>query len=550
MAELSESTTNAIVAARAAFERRAWRDAFGAFERADAQQPLALPELWLLWSSASLCGELSSAFAALERIYHEHSASQPASAARAAFWLGFRLMHMGEASRAGGWLSRAERLVEKIGPCVEAGYVQLPRVRQHFLAQQYPDALEVATQVVAIAERFGDVELGSFARNLQGRILIRQGALEAGLRLHDEAMLAVTAGEVSASITGLIYCSAIDSCSGVLAMDRVREWTKALDAWCRAQPQLRAFTGECMVCRAEVMQLGGLWRDALDEAEQAAERLLELGPHATGQAIYLQGDILRLRGELEQAEERYRQASQVGRDPQPGLALLRLAQGRTDLALQALRSACSAASQAQQRVRLLPAYIEVAAAAGAADEAERAACELERIAESFGTELVRALAAHGRADVALSSGDASAALVSSRRACELLVTLDAPYLAAKARVLVACACQALDDVESALLAIAAARAAFEQLGASADVAAVDALIARAGGASGAGAGGLSARELEVLRLVAAGKTNKLIARELCLSEKTIDRHVSNILAKLGVPTRAGATAFAYEHKLL
>ncbi len=549
MAERPESQTRQLEAARSAFERRAWRDAFEGFRHVDELAALAPDDLWPYSFSATLCGELASHLALLERIYHELSATAPANAARAAFWLGFRLVHLGEPSRASGWLARAERLVEKAGPCVEQGYLELPRVRRHFQARQYGEALQAATRAAEAGERFSDPELATFARNLQGRILIRQGALEAGLRLHDEAMLAVTGGEVSAAISGLVYCSAIDSCSGVLAVDRVREWTNSLDAWCRAQPQLHAFTGECRVRRAEVMQLAGRWHDALGEAEQAALQLQSFGVSATGEAIYVQGEIQRLLGDPESAEERYRQASQAGRDPQPGLALLRLAQGRTDLALQALRSACAAATEPQQRVRLLPAYIDVAVAAGAADEAASAAAELERIADVFGTELGRALAAHGRAEVELATGNAAAALGSSRRAVELLTALDAPYLAAKSRLLVACSCQALDDVDGAMLESAAARAAFVQLGASADVAAIDALIAR-GSAAPAGAGGLSARELEVLRLVAAGKTNKLIGRELCLSEKTIDRHVSNILAKLGVPTRAGATAFAYEHKLL
>src|SRR6187402_915325 len=223
MAEHPESTASELEAARAAFQRRAWRDAFEAFTRLDARQPLSLQDQWQLSSSASLCGDEASGFAVLERIYHEQVAGAPAAAARAAFWLGFRLVHLGEGSRASGWLSRAERLVEKLGPCVEQGYLQLPRVRQHFQAGQYAEAFAAATCALELAERFGDVELGTFARNLQGRILIRQGELEAGLRLHDEAMLAVTGGEVSAIITGLIYCSAIDSCHGVLAIDRLRE---------------------------------------------------------------------------------------------------------------------------------------------------------------------------------------------------------------------------------------------------------------------------------------------------------------------------------------
>lgn len=535
--------------ARELFRARAWLDAFDAFNEADAMAPLELPDLWQLSWAAALSGREPAGFTVLERIYQQCLDAQPLVALRAAFWIGFRLAHTNEASRGQGWLARAERCAERAPePSVEHGYLCLPRVRAHFFAGRYAEAMADATSAATLGERFGDADLTTFARNLQGRILIRQGSLEAGLKLLDEAMLAVTTFELSPILTGLIYCSAIDSCQSVFALERVREWTESLRGWCDAQPQLSTFTGACMVCRAEVMEIGGAWPEALAEARRAVERMQgTIGPKASGEALYREGEIHRLRGELDEAEARFREASELGRDPQPGLALLRLAQGRADAAAQALRRACAAASEPLSRAKLLPALVEILLANKAVEEARVAVTELESTAATFGAELLNAVAARARGAVELAEGNAQQSLHSLRQAFAVMQQLDAPYLTAQTRVLLACACQALGDEDTAQLEIAAARAAFAKLGALTDVQAIDTLVARA---AGPGAFGLSARELEVLRLVASGKTNRLIAVDLCLSEKTVDRHVSNIFDKLNVPSRAAATAFAYEHKLL
>jgi DNA-binding CsgD family transcriptional regulator len=535
--------------ARQLFTQRVWLDAHDAFTDADALSPLALQDLWRMSWAASLCGREAAGFAVLERIYQAALEIDAQVAARAAFWLGFRMIHLDEPSRGHGWLARAERCLERAPEvCVERGYMLLPQVRLHFGAGRYDEAMQAATSAASLGERFADADLACFARNLQGRILIRQGSLEAGLKLLDEAMLAVTTGELSPVLTGLIYCSAIDSCQSVFALERMREWTESLRGWCDAQPQLSLFTGACLVSRAEIMEIGGAWGDALEEARRAVKWISEsIGPGAMGEAIYREAEILRLRGELEAAEARYRDASQSGRDPQPGLALLRRAQGRADTGVQALRRAVADSPQRLARARLLPAFVELLLATGAVDEARAAASELGEIAATFGTQLLRALSGQTRGAVELEEGDAAAAARSLREAFGLLQELSTPYLTAQTRVLLACACQALGDEDSAQLEIAAARDAFDRLGAVTDVQAIDTLVARAAAPD---VHGLSARELEVLRLVASGKTNKLIARELCLSEKTVDRHVSNIFGKLNVPSRAAATAFAYENKLI
>ncbi|MCH8111655.1 MAG: LuxR family transcriptional regulator [Proteobacteria bacterium] len=387
----------------------------------------------------------------------------------------------------------------------------------------------------------------SCARHLLGRALIGQGQVEEGLALLDEAMIAVTEGELSPVMTGLIYCSVIDACQEVYALARAWEWTCALAQWCEAQPQMVSFTGTCLVHRAQIMQMHGAWPDAIEEARRACERYsqgIEQQPPAA--AFYQQAEVHRLRGAFGAADEAYRNSSQRGWEPQPGLALLRLAQGRNDAAAVAIRRVVSTTTDQLQRTKLLPAYVEIMLAVGNIEDARGACRELADIAESFNVGVLNAMTAHARGAVELADGDAQAALGSLRRAFEAWRQVEAPYEAARVRVLVGLACRAFGDDEGAGLELDAARAVFEHLGAAPDLARVDSLTR---GASPVHPHGLTPRELQVLRLVTAGKTNKAIAAELVLSDRTIDRHVSNIFNKIDVPTRAAATAYAYEHKL-
>jgi len=541
----SDDVAAALAEGRAAVERRAWREAHDALSRADGVAPLAAADLELLAVAAYLLGEDDAYVEALERAHRSHlddGATRPA--VRCAFWIGMTLALRGEVGTAGGWLARAGSLLGD-DDALEQGYLLMPLVFRHEAAGDYKAAAAVAAEARAIAARFADAEALALATQAQGDMLLRAGRIDEGLALLDEAMVLVAGGTLSPITTGMVYCAVILACQDVLEVRRAREWTGMLARWCGEQPDLVAFTGRCLVHRAEILQLQGAWDDALAEARRASARLARsFNRGAAAQAAYRRGELHRLRGELGEAEAAYREASGLGWEPQPGLALLRVAQGRGDAALKALRRALDETSDPLRRATLLPALVEVALDAGEVDEAREACHELGSIVERYRSEMLDALVAQTRGAVELAGGDARAALVDLRRAGTIWTELGAPYDAARVRVLVARACRALGDEDGASLELDAARRSFTELGAAPDLARLDA----AGAASSPH--GLTARQLEVLRLVARGRTNREIATALTLSEHTVARHLQNIYASLGVSSRTAASAYAFEHRLV
>jgi DNA-binding CsgD family transcriptional regulator len=529
---------------REACARRAWLDAYDLLTRAHERVALEAPDLDLLATCAFMLGRDDESVAWLERAHHRFLADgKTLRAVRCAAWIGMNLALRGEIGPATGWLGRAQRLLEPEGECAEQGYLLLPGVFRHEAAGDFAAAAAVAEEVVRIAERFGDRDLFALAIQAQGYMLIKDGRMREGLALLDEGMVAVTAEELSPIVTGIVYCGVILACQEAYEVRRAREWTRALADWWALQPEMVAFTGRCLVHRAEVLQLDGAWGDALDEARRAAERFVETKNPAAGLARYRQGELLRLQGEFAAAEQAYREASAFGWEPQPGLAQLRLSQGRADAAAAAIRRAEAEATLALERARLLPAFVEIMVAIGEVESARRACHELEELAAVYESAMLGALVAHAEGAVYLADGDARAALVALRRAGETWLALQAPYEIARTRMLVGEACRLLGDEETADLEHEAARSIFERLGAKPD-------LARFEAAATAGAHGLSRRELEVLRLVASGKSNREIAAALVISEHTVGRHVQNIFAKLRLSSRAAATAFAFEHGLV
>ena len=529
---------------REAYARQAWLDAFDLLTGAHERVALAAPDLELLATCAFMLGRDDESVVWLERAHHRFlEDGETLRAVHCAAWIVMNLAIRGEIGPATGWLGRAQRLLEPEGECAERGYLLLPGVFRHEAAGDFAAAAAVAEEAVRIAERFGDRDLFALAIQAQGYMLIKDGRVREGLALLDEGMVAVTAEVLSPIVTGMVYCAVILACQEVYEVRRAREWTRALADWWALQPDMVAFTGRCLVHRAEVMQLDGAWRDALDEARRAGERFVETNNPAAGLACYRQGELLRLQGEFAAAEQAYKDASAFGWEPQPGLAQLRLVQGRADAAAAAIRRAEAATTLTLERARLLPAFVEIMLAVGDVESARRACRELEELAGMYESTMLAALVAHAEGAVRLADGDAQAALGALRRAGETWLALEAPYEIARTRVLVGEACRLLGDGEAADLEYEAARSIFERLGAKPDLARLEALATTA-------AHGLSRRELEVLRLVASGKSNREIAAALVISEHTVARHVQNIFAKLRLSSRAAATAFAFEHDLV
>jgi DNA-binding NarL/FixJ family response regulator len=534
---------------REAYSREAWSDAYESLSRADAESSLDAGDLELLASCAYLIGREAEYREVLERAHRGHLvAGNELAALRCAFWIGLTLASHGEVGRASGWLRRAKRLLDhQEGDLVERGYLLLPVMFEEEGRGEWERAAATAGKASAIGERFGDPDLFALAVHEQGHILIRLGRRSEGLGLLDESMVAATSGELSPIVAGIVYCGVILACQDAHDIRRSREWTVALSNWCARQPDLVAFTGRCLVHRAEIMQLDGAFSAALEEARRAAERCLQgENPLAAGEAHYRQGEIHRVCGDFDAAEGAYREASRLGREPQPGLALLRLVEGESDAAATTIRRVVAETVEPGRRAALLPAHVEIMVAVEDLAAARTACGELESIAGRHETGELGARAAQARGAVELADGDAARARSSLRRAAEAWQQLRAPYEAARTRELAAIACRVLGDDETAALELDAVRAAYVELGAKTDLARI-----RADGEDARfDAHGLTGREIEVLGHVAAGATNKAIATELVLSERTVDRHVSNIFAKLGVSSRTAATAYAYEHHLL
>jgi DNA-binding CsgD family transcriptional regulator len=531
--------------ARGAFERRRWGDAFDGLWEAHRAGRLDAEDLERLALAAYMLGRDDACEEAWIAAHHAWLRRGNAErAARCAFWHALGLFFRGDLAPAQGWVARGGRLLEERGSdCVEQAWLwmlaALPR-----LFEGDADAGSSFAEAGQLADRLADADASMFARLGRGYALMLEGRDADGMALLDEAMVSVTADEVSPMLAGIAYCQVIALCHTVFDLRRAKEWTAALTRWCDAQPDLVPFRGNCLVHRCEIFQLQGAWTDARESARRACELLA--GPpawDALGSAYYQLAEIQRLEGELAEAEASYRRAGLAGRDPEPGMSLLRLAQGRVDLARPSIRRALDEAEGDVARSRLLPACVEVALEADDTEAARAAADELAAVAARIGAPYLDALATEASGAVLLAEDDPRSALTTLRAAHRAWRELDAPHRAARARVLVGLACRRLGDHAGAELEFEAARGALEELGAVPD-------LRRLGRLAGSRPdGALSRRETEVLALVAAGKTNRAIATELFISEKTVARHLSNIFRKLGLASRTEATAYAYRHGL-
>lgn len=535
--------------ADAALRGSDWGPAFEALSALDVSQGLGAEDLeWLGEAAWWLCRS-PECISARERSVAAHIADgNPRQAALIALRLFYTFSVRGEGAIATGWLRRATRLLVDQPEGVEHGQLWLAEARMARARGDIESELAYAQRALELGHRFGDADLVALGQYIEGRLLVRHGQVYDGMATLDEAMLAASQGELGPMATGQVYCNVIAACQELGDLRRAGEWTEALRGWCDSQPA-SVFPGLCRVHRAEVMRLRGAWSEAEREAEQATEDLLEPMPAFASEALYQLGEVRRQRGDLAGAEQAFTRASDLGREPQPGLALLRLAQGSVKAAAAAMRRALAQEGNRLARARLLSAQVEIAVADRDLDGARQAAEELGTIAHDYGSETLQAAAALAQGRVELADGQAAAALWSLRRAWELWQAADCPFEAAEARRVLGLACREVGDLEGGELALSSSLSAFERLGARGESARTAALLNRRGNGQPQVAG-LTEREVEVLRLVAAGKSNRKIAEELYLSVKTVARHLSNIFYKIGVSSRTAATAFAYEHGLI
>lgn len=520
-----------------------WRAEYARLSAADSDHGLPPEDLERLAVAAFLLGHDDEVIALRERAFHRYvERGDVEHAVRCGFWLGFHLQNRGLLAQAGGWAARVQRLVTDGPDGQYTALLSLPEAVRKMWSGDAESALPIFERVSDTAARCEDFDAFALASVGRGTCLRMLGRWGEATTVVDEAMLHVTAGRVMPQVTGLAYCAVIAMCLQQFDVKRAQEWTEALDNWLSGQKGVVPYRGVCLVHRAEILQYRGAWTHAAEEAERACAALASSGESAIGAAHYRVAELARLRGEFDVAERAYERAAASGHDAQPGLARLRVAQGRRDAAAAGLDRALAETSGSATRPLILAARIDVALDCSDIDTAHRVLDELCRLVRSSDSAYLHVLGQQYTGALLLATGDASGALPLLRHARSSWQGLDAPYEAAVTGALIARACRALGDDDAASMELQAVRAALSVLGATADLSALD--------GRPAAHEALSPREVEVLKLIATGATNRAIAEQLVLSEKTVARHVSNIFGKLSVSSRAAATAYAYEHGLV
>jgi DNA-binding CsgD family transcriptional regulator len=528
-----------------------WAEACDEFAAADRLEPLVVDDLEAYAEAAQVLGRGEEAVKVLKRAFQARVGTDEIDrAVTTAFWAWQALIINAEYARANGWLAQVRRLLlERLpSPGATDGWFLVADAYSLIGLADYNSAAELLARAAEFGSRHDQTDLVAFATTVWGRALIKAGRLSDGLRRLDEGMLSVIDRDTSPRATSMLYCSAIATCHEAHELARAREWTLALGAWLDSIPRFGgAYLGNCRIYRARLMRLCGAWREALDEVTVVCDDLGGgYGQLVAGHAFYELAEMHRLLGNPE-AEEAYRRAGDYGAPTQPGLALLRLAQEDIDTAVLGIRRALTETKGQLERLELLTAGLTVMLAAGDLEAARDAVVELAAFAQSYDTAAVRTEVAAARGALALAEGDAASALPLLRSAARWWRELEAPYAVATLSVSIALACRSLGDEEAAQLELEAARATFSRLGARPDVDRVERLLHPS---PAAGLHGLTAREIEVLRLIAMGKTNQAIAKELFVSERTVHRHVSNIFDKLGVHSRAAAASYGIQHPIV
>ncbi|HEX9710924.1 MAG TPA: LuxR C-terminal-related transcriptional regulator [Actinomycetota bacterium] len=531
-------------AAREAYARRDWQGARDGFRASRDAGELSADDLHIWADAAWWLGLVDESLAAAEEAYRMFlQGTRPQQAASSAMTIAVSLFLRGDNVEGSGWMSRAQRILSDQPECPEHGYVRyLLEVEAGLGGGDLDAVVSSAREVQQIGRRQVDPNLVALGILGEGRALIRQGRVVDGNELLDEAMVAVLGDELSPTWAGNIYCHLMSACHELADFRRAAEWTRGTTQWLETLPAAVLFTGICRVHRSQVFQTTGAWEQAESEARRVCDDLANIHVASVAEGHYQLAELRRLRGDWAGAEHAYSDAHERGRDPQPGLALLRLAQGRIDAAVASIRTGLAGTSDRLARARLCAAQVEIACAAGDLETARRSSGELDETASDFGSSGLDAMARHARGAVLLTGGQAVEALEILRGACECWQELHAPYEGARVRLLLARTYDVLGDSDAAARELDAAEAVFTHLGLDSNT------LAALRGDSPL-PDGLTAREAEVLALVASGKTNKEVATALSISRKTVARHLSNIFTKIDVSSRTGAAAYAFAHHL-
>jgi DNA-binding CsgD family transcriptional regulator len=535
---------------KGSYQEQSWSEIYSALILADRNNPLEAEDLYTLSLAAYLTGKDSESADMLARAHHQFLARDDLKqAVRCAFWLGMQLMFKGEQARGSGWFSRAQHLLEDLQQdCAEKGLLSIPAGLRFLAGGDAEKAYAEFKKAAKAGDNLNDPDPRTLGLLGCGQSLIRLGKISDGVASLDEAMVAVEADTISPIVVGVVYCAVIETCQMIFDIQRAQEWTTVLSQWCESQPDLVPFRGQCLVRRSQIMHFHGDWSEALDEMQRACELLSHPpGEPAAGEAFYGLADLYRLRGEYTQAEKLYQEANKWGRKPQPGLALVRLAQRQYEAAAASAQHTLDEAKNPLQRIKIIPAYIEIMIAAGNTKHARLAAGELSALTEKYNATYVQALSAFCQGSVLLDEGNYRESLKILRHSCDLWTELNAPYESSRVRLLMGIAYRQDGDEDSASLELTAAQWVFRELDATLDLKRAESLIKEN---SAQDLHGLTLRELQVLRLISAGETNKTIANKLFISEKTVERHISNIFNKLAVSSRTAATAYAIKHKVL
>jgi class 3 adenylate cyclase len=475
-----------VESARHAAGRHAWRETYEAY--ADAgDADLAADDLERYADAAWWTGRLDEAIALRERSYAGfNAAGDKLSAARLALTLSWDHMNRAAFAVSRGWFANAERLLEGIPESAEHGYLALSRGMKTLMAEgNIPEALVSLELAHEIAVRTGDRDTQILALVGTGKAYVLRGDVDKGLAILDEASTSAVSGELRPFATGLVYCATISSCQDVGDFRRAAEWTAAANRWCDDE-DMNGFPGACRIHRAEILRLNGDWPQAEKTALAACGELRDFDRRITGGGYYEVGEIRRRRGDFAAADEAFRTADELGRPPQPGLALLHLAEGKIESAVAGITRALAETDEPLQRTRMLPARIEIAIAAADLEGARTAADELEQIVDAFkiGDQRAPAFDAEvhlARGQIQLAEADVDAAATSLGRARDEWQRVGAPYEVAQARTELAVAFRRQGDEHAATAELEAAHRTFEKLGARLDQERVDELLGRVEG---------------------------------------------------------------------